>query len=103
MSLVVRCPLLRGVVFHYYLPFHGLVGVLVKPASNSFFSSPAYFTNSLSSLNDAVTFISSKPGEEPACSPVIITNKHTDYYYTAMVLYNVHNNSVLNTCTLNTV
>ena len=53
----------------YTVPFHGLVGVLVNPASSSFFSSPAYFTSNLKSLREAVTFMSSKPGEDPACSP----------------------------------
>ena len=52
-----------------YLPFHGLVGVLANPYSNSFFNSPAYLTRSLNNRREAVTFISSRPGDKPACSP----------------------------------
>ena len=61
---------------HKTAPFHGLVGVVAKPSSSSTFSSPAYFTSSLSSLRVAVTFMSSRP---------------TMYMY----MYNVHVHEVV--------
>ena len=60
--------------YMYYIsycssPFQGLVGVVENPLSSSLFSSTAYFTSNRSNLRLAVTFMSSRAGEDPAWLP----------------------------------